>query len=70
MFGYLNFIYRILIVPLDIRRPVAKPVTAQEETEKKNQKLLILVLFNIFQNGDLSLRVTKGRTHSDLAGYR
>jgi hypothetical protein len=37
MFGYINFIYRILIVFLDIGRPVAKLVSSQEKTENKTK---------------------------------
>jgi len=61
--------YRILTVSLDIHRPVARPVPAPDNAEKK-PKIFILVFFNIFRYGDLSLRVTEGRTHNDLAGYR
>lgn len=61
--------YRILTVSMDIHRSAARPLPAPDNTEKK-PKFFILVFFNIVRYFDLSLRVTEGRTHGDLAGYR
>jgi len=46
--------------------PVAKSLPARDKIEKKRERF-ILVLFNIARNGDLSLRVTEGKTHNDVA---